>query len=116
MEKIYRIDAYFLVRLERDNKKLLFQNQHREERGQADLAVLRSRDVTVRSRTKLINHVRGTCKTFGVKLPRCSADAFVVRCSKLVPAALYSAVNDVLALIADMTAKIKSYDSTIAAM
>src|SRR5205823_12207307 len=36
--------------------------------------------------------------------------------SALVPAALHSAVNDVLALIADMTAKIKSYDSTIAAM
>ncbi len=108
-----RIDAEFLARLVRVDKELLFPIQHREERGQADLAVLRSRDVIVRSRTKLINHVRGTCKTFGVKLPRCSAEVFVVRCSALVPAALRSAVNDVLALIADMTAKIKSYDSTI---
>ena len=111
-----RIDAEFLARLVRADKELLFPIQHREERGQADLAVLRSRDVTVRSRTKLINHVRGMSKTFGVKLPKCSAEAFVVRCSALVPAALHSAVNDVLALIADMTAKIKSYDATIATM
>jgi transposase len=111
-----RIDAEFLARLVRADKELLFPIKHREERGQADLAVLRSRDVTVRSRTKLINHVRGTCKTFGVKLPSCSAEAFVVRCSALVPAALRSALNDVVALIADMTAKIKSYDSIIAVM
>ena len=111
-----RIDAELLARLVRTDKELLFPIEHREERGQADLAVLRSRDVTVRSRTKLINHVRGTCKTFGVKLPRCSAEVFVVRCSALVPAALHSAVSEVLALIADMTVKIKSYDSKIAAM
>jgi len=111
-----RIDAEFLARLVRADKELLFPIQHREERGQADLAVLRSRDVTVRSRTKLINHVRGTCKTFGVKLPRCSAEVFVVRSSELVPATLHSALSDVLALIAEMTAKIKRYDSTIAAM
>jgi len=111
-----RIDAELLARLVRADKELLFPIQHREERGQADLAVLRSRDVMVRSRTKLINHVRGTCKTFGVKLPRCSAEAFVVLCSGVVPAELHRAVNDILVLIADMTAKIKRYDSTIATM
>jgi transposase len=111
-----RIDAEFMARLVRVDKELLFPIRHRDEHAQADLAVLRSRDVTVRSRTKLINHVRGVCKTFGVKLPRCSAEAFVVRCSALVPAASHDALNDILALIAEMTTKIKSYDSTIAAM
>jgi len=83
-----RIDAEFLARLLRSDEKLLFPIRHREASGQADLAVLRSRDVVVACRTKLINHVRGVCKTVGTKLPKCSAEAFVVRCSEHVAESL----------------------------
>ncbi|MEW6568881.1 MAG: hypothetical protein AB1449_12090, partial [Chloroflexota bacterium] len=41
----------------------------RHRSAQAELAILRSRDALVRSRTLLINHVRGTLKSFGARQP-----------------------------------------------
>jgi transposase len=111
-----KIDAENLARLARVDIHLLHPIHHRDERFQADLAVLRSRDILVRSRTKLINHIRGSAKTFGKRLPKCSADAFVTRCSSLVPPMLIAAVNDILDQIAKMTATIKRYDKAITAM
>ena len=50
--------------------------RHRSEASQAHLALIRSRDALIRSRTQLVNHVRGTVKSFGERLPRCSAASF----------------------------------------
>src|SRR5947207_5034539 len=111
-----RIDAEFLGRLVRVDKNLLFPIRHRDENGRADLAVLRSRDVLVGCRTKLINHVRGVCKTFGAKLPKCSAEAFAIRCHSSLPALLHPALNDIVVQIAEMTTKIRAYDAKITAM
>lgn len=111
-----RIDAELLARLARADKQLLFPIEHRGAETQADLAVLRSRDVLVRSRTKVINHVRGMCKTFGARLPKCSAEAFVVRCSALVPKELLPAINVMLEQIATLNAHIKTLDKTISSM
>ena len=36
---------------------------------QADLARIRTRDALVRNRTALINHVRGSVKAFGARIP-----------------------------------------------
>src|SRR5260221_3099864 len=87
-----RIDAEFLARLLRSDEKLLFPIRHREASSQADLATLRSRDVLVGCRTKLINHVRGVCKTVGTKLSKCSAETFAIRCSQQLPEALRAAL------------------------
>jgi transposase len=111
-----RIDAELLARLARVDKQLLYPIEHRDEQSQADLAVLRSRDILVACRTKLINHVRGVSKTFGTTLPKCSAPAFVTRCSGLLPTAIRGAVEPVLEHIAAMTAKIKEFDRAITAM
>ena len=54
-----RIDAELLARLGRLDPELLAPVRHRGARAQQDLAVVRSRDALVRSRTQLINHVRG---------------------------------------------------------
>lgn len=111
-----RIDAEFLARLVRTDKKLLFPIEHRDERSQAELAVLRARDLMVGARTKLINHVRGTSKGFGRRLPKCSAPAFVSRCSDQVPPELRTALNPILEQIAQMTTTIKRYEREVAAM
>ena len=111
-----RIDAEFLARLARTDKTLLFPIKHRDAGSQADLAVLRARDLLVSARTKLINHVRGASKAFGVRLPKCSASAFVSRCSEHVPAGLLAALNALLEQIAAMSASIKAYDREISAM
>lgn len=111
-----RIDAEFLARLVRSDKTLLFPITHRDERSQADLAVLRARDLMVSARTKLINHVRGASKAFGKPLPKCSAPAFVSRCSGQVASDLLPALNPLLEQLASMTAAIKAYDREISAM
>ena len=74
-----RVDAQYLARLARLDPQLLFAVRHRSGQTQADLAVLRSRDGLVRARTQLINHARGKVKSFGERLPRCSAESFPTR-------------------------------------
>lgn len=111
-----RIDAELLARLARADEQLLFPIKHRDEQSQADLAVLRSRDILVAARTKLINHVRGVCKTFGTALPKCSAPAFVARCSTTLPSVIREAVEPLLAHIGSMTEQIKGYERAITAM
>jgi transposase len=40
------------------------------------MALIRSREALVSARTLLVNHVRGTVKSFGVSLPRGPARSF----------------------------------------
>jgi transposase len=49
---------------------------HRGSEAQADLAVAKSRAALVRTRTKLVNHIRGLVKSFGERLPSCTAESF----------------------------------------
>jgi transposase len=70
--KTDRLDAEKLARLARVDPKLLWPLEHRGEASQAHLALIRSREVVVRSRAQLINHLRGTVKSFGARLPKCS--------------------------------------------
>jgi transposase len=61
--KTDKLDAEKLARLARVDPKLLSPLEHRREASQAHLALIRSREVVVRSRAQLINHVRGTVKS-----------------------------------------------------
>jgi transposase len=71
-----RADAETLARLARLDPELLSPIHHRSPKAQADLAILRSRDAVVRSRSLLINHARSIVKSFGARLPSCSANSF----------------------------------------
>ena len=108
-----RIDAEFLARLVRVDEKLLFPIEHRSEEGQQDLTILRSRDVLVGARTKLVNHVRGISKAAGVRLPICSTEAFVKKCGPALPTGIAPAVKVLLEHITQMTTHIRDYDRTI---
>jgi transposase len=48
-------------------------NDRLDAENLACLALIRSREALVGARTKLLNHVRGTVKSFGARLPKCSA-------------------------------------------
>jgi transposase len=54
--KTDKLDAQKLARLARVDPKLLSPLEHRGEASQAHLALIRSREVLVRSRAQLINH------------------------------------------------------------
>jgi transposase len=110
------VDAEALARLARVDEKLLYPITHRDEQSQADLAILRSRDLIIGARTKLINHVRGCTKGFGTQLPKCSAEAFVNRCKPLLPESIKTAVGPVLDHIEQMSEQIHAYDKQILQM
>jgi transposase len=57
--KTDEIDAENLARLARVDPKLLYPLRHRGEESQAHMALIRSREALVSSRTQLVNHVRG---------------------------------------------------------
>jgi transposase len=74
--KTDEMDAENLARLARLDPKLLYPLKHCGEDSQAHLAIIRSREALVSARTQLVNHVRGTAKSFGTRLPKCPARSF----------------------------------------
>jgi transposase len=111
--KTDKLDAQKLARLARVDPELLYPIKHRGEESQAHLALIHSRDVLVRSRTQLINHVRGTVKSFGARLPKCSAESFNKKVAGQLPCELAEVLEDVVATIASLTERIRDYDRRI---
>jgi|SRR6188768_1605391 transposase len=111
--KTDRTDAETLAELGRSNPKLLAPITHRTKEAQADLAVQRARDEVVRTRTGLINHVRGVLKSHGYRAPSCSPESFGRRAVASIPPELTTALLPMLKLIRDVSAQIKDYDKEI---
>ena len=74
---------------------------------------LKSRDMLVKSRTKLINHARGVVKANGERLPSCSTDSFVKRCKAHVPADLWPALEPIFNTISQLREQIHELDAKI---
>jgi len=108
-----RIDAEYLARLARLDPQLLSPVHHRSPETQADLALIRSRDALVRVRTMLINHMRGMAKSFGKRLPACSADSFHHKVREAMPQPLQPALEPLLDTLGEMTERIRAYDRQI---
>lgn len=107
------VDADYLARLVRLDRKLLCPVEHRNERAQQHVAVIRAREEAVETRTRLINHVRGAVKSMGMRLPQCSAEAFVKRATGAEPPELKPALEPLLALITLTNEQITKYDRSI---
>jgi transposase len=108
-----RSDAEYLARLVRMDPKLLEPITHRSERDQQHLALLRSRDKLVRTRSGLITHVRGSMKSFGMRVPACSAEAFVKRATPVIPKELKAALDPILRSIELLNKEIAGYDRKV---
>lgn len=108
-----KVDAETLARLGRVDPKLLAPIRHRGRQTRADLAVVRSRDVLVRARTKLINHCRGVVKSVGQRLGSGGSRAFVDRVREQVPESLAPALSPVLEVLETINAQIKQYDERL---
>jgi transposase len=111
--KTDRLDAQKLARLARLDPELLYPIEHRGEDSQAHLALIRSREILVRSRTQLVNHVRGTVKAFGARLPKCSTRSFHRKVGSELPLELVEALEPVVETIAALTQKIEDYERRI---
>ncbi len=111
-----RVDADTLARLARLDPALLAPIHHRSPQAQADLAILRSRDALIRSRTLLINHVRGCTKAAGGRLPSCTAHGFAARVAPAIPDALQAALSPILQSIVALDQQIRHFDRQIEAL
>jgi transposase len=112
-----RRDPERLARLARFEPELLCPIRHRGEEAQKDLAVIRARDVLVRSRTQLINHVRGAVKSFGGRIPSgISAEAFAKKARLHVPAGLLPALGPLFPVLKHLTEEISRMDKEIRRM
>jgi transposase len=92
---------------------MLFEIRHRTEQTQKDLQLIRSRDVLVGARTKLIVHVRGTLKAHGQFVQSCSSEVFTRRVRTTVLSELQLLLDPVLQAIERLAEAIKSYDQQI---
>jgi hypothetical protein len=109
-----RLDARHLAKLARVDPSLLSPITHRDGRAQAHLSVIRARDVLVRTRTALINCVRGLIKPTGLPLPSSASAYFARKVSGLIPEILLAAVTPLLEQLDSLSDAILQYDEQIA--
>jgi transposase len=105
-----RVDAQHLARLARADPELLHPIRHRSREAQVDLAAVRARDALVRSRTQLINHVRGAVKSLGSRIPKVSAQSFARRAMAEIPGELQPALSPLVRTIQDLTDRIRALE------
>jgi transposase len=106
-------DARMLGIVCRFDPKLLWPLRHRSSQAHADLAMVKSRDALVSSRTRLINHARGIIKTTGERLPGCSSASFAKRCAEHVPTQLRPALESIFKTIDQINEQIRELDKKI---
>jgi transposase len=104
-------DAAMLARIARMDPALLCPIHHRGEQVQMDLEIIRARDLLVRERTRMVNHVRGVVKSMGERLAPSSAASFGHKAK--IPEALNEAMKPMLEMIRELTKKIHGYDLMI---
>jgi transposase len=80
------------------------------------MALIRSREALVSSRTQFVNHVRGTVKSFAHRLPKCPARSLHKRAPEHIPEALRPALGPILEQIGSLTECIKDYDRKLEAI
>ena len=106
-------DAEMLARIARFDPGLLYPITHRGKQAQVDLELLQARDILVKNRANLINHVRGSVKSLGSRLSSCSTESFHCQVSDHLPEELHDTLKPVLDIIEEVTTQIKAFDKEI---
>jgi transposase len=106
-------DAKTLGLLARLGHSFLCPITHRSEHAHSHLSIIHARRALVDLRTKLINTMRSTVKSFGKRLPSCSTPAFYTSVSSHIPDLLKPALLPLLETIKQLTETIRIYDALI---
>ncbi len=112
--KTDRKDAETLARLLQGMPELLGSVYHRGPQAQADLAKIRARDLLVRTRTRLVQHVRGTLKGFGLRVRSCTAPVFHLVAAEQIPESLLPALRPILEMLSELRDKIRELERALA--
>jgi transposase len=105
-----RFDAEQLARVARLDPKLLYPIEHRNRSARADLAVMRSRDALVTTRTRLVNHIHGVLKSFGYRAKKYAASSFHSQVAGEIPEELKPALQPLLDTLAVLRERILDLD------
>jgi transposase len=108
-----REDAEYLARTGRSDPKLLKPVKHRDLAGRRTMSMIRGRAVLVEARTRLVNHVRGTARTFGCMLRSHSTECFADKVEAELPAELSELMRPVLATLRQLTTTIRKCDRLV---
>jgi transposase len=109
-----RRDAELLARQARTDPKQLEPIRHRSQVAQIDLSLIRTRQLYVRQRTRMVSHVRGAAKAIGERIPKSlRPDAFDRRARQAVPESLRRGLNGVLNVIGQLNTQILVCDREI---
>ena len=103
-------DAEMLARVARFDRNLLYPIHHRGNDTQADLAIIKSRDMLVKTRVTLVTHARGLVKSFGMRIKSCSAASFHKHLDEEMPDELRPALEPILNSIIKITEQIQICD------
>lgn len=106
-------DARILADMGQVRPKLLSPIEHRGEQAQRDLVVLRTRANLVSTRTAMVNEVRHRVKSLGIRLPKCSPEAFPKKAEPKIPEELGDTLQGTLSLIASITTEIRRLEKKI---
>lgn len=115
-DKTDRHDAQTLARLGRSDPKLLRPLRHRGSTAMVDRGLLHAREVLVRSRVQLINHVRGSVKTVGARVASSGSAQFAKNARPQIPDALRDALSPLLDTIQMLSDQIRVLDRQIEAV
>ena len=108
-----RLDAQTLARLARIDPQLLRPIQHRSEKAQTALMVIRVRAALMAARTSLVNAARGLAKSMGERLPKCDADQMGILQAGSLPTKLQQVREPLLKEVESLTEKLKDSDGEI---
>ncbi len=107
------VDSRLLSKLACVSVDWLHPVYQRSGETKAELTLVRAREMMIATRTALINHVRGTVKSFGCRLSHCDAGRFVEMAQVEIPNRLRGSLSGVLTVLAELQEQIYSYDCQV---
>lgn len=116
LQKSDKVDARLLSEMGCVAMNLLNPVYRRSGETQRDLTVVRAREALVEARSGLINCVRGTVKSFGCRLRKCSAESFARVAREQLPEALKGALGGIVATLEELNQQIRNYEEQIRAL
>jgi transposase len=106
-------DARTLAQLLRADPRLLSPIEHRAEKLQMDLTVIRMRDNLIETRTRLVSSVRGVVKATGARLPQCETARFPQEVADSIAEPLRPALAPMLEVIEELNEQLYEYDCVL---
>jgi len=106
-------DAEQLALMAAFNPRLLSPLQHRSLARQQDLNLIQARAILVKTRTLIVNALRGLVKSAGGRLPACSTESLPNRAASAIPPTLAEVALPLLQQVSLLNAQIAAMDQKI---